>query len=260
MCDNQKFALGQFNKQTPYYQNQLDTSFYFSFCQKSDQSPCDGLLCSTTDGKTFNNLGKSLAFQSDTLLAFKNGDCDGSNNGHADIVMLCGDVNFEVLQNDKCYLKAEYQHPYFCPRLQSTCNTNWQNTEFNISPFQLDLDGSKLDFKCVSDFKKDSSNCNDNAICFKGKGLQNPFLRHISTNGLAFRFLDGNENYEVQLNCNNDQNKVMDSYSLFPGGPTVKRISFNNGTCPKQIYGQSIVGYVILAMYIISHLVSCRFC
>ena len=251
MCDNPKFALSQFDKETPYYRNTQKQSYYFSFCKKSDQSPCDGLLCSTVNGKDFKSLGNKIQINGNNMLTYSGGACDNGNNGHADILMLCGDVGFNVLDDSQsCYLKAEYQHPYFCPLSKTTCKGSWQNIDYSIGPFDIEIAGQKFQFKCVTDFKSASNdNCNDNALCANGKeGLQNPYLREISTNGVAYRFPYKNDQYEMNLKCDNSGERVEDSYSLFTGGPTVKRITWNNGTCPTLVYGGSIVGYIFLAM------------
>eukprot|EP00835_Amoeboradix_gromovi_P003174 NODE_200_length_15202_cov_0.356618.p7 type:complete len:252 gc:universal NODE_200_length_15202_cov_0.356618:12540-11785(-) len=251
MCDISKFALSQFDKSTPYYKNSLETSYYFSFCKQADLNPCDGLICTTKDGIHFDSLGKSLSLEeSSNQIHFRDGACDNSNNGHSDVIMLCGDPEFKVLESDRCYLKAEYQHPYMCPRLKSTCGVAYQGYEFKIEPFEFVLDDHKYKFNCVDDYKKaNEKDCNGAAICYDDKyALDSPFLRSISSGGVGYRFYRGSSQYEIHLNCDNNGEKVTEIYQPFKGGPKVHKLTLNNGTCPTVVYTGSIIGYVILGM------------
>ena len=248
MCDNTVFKLKQFSKRTPYFQAKDNSNYYFHFCDKNELQPCDGLLCTSNDGKTFKSLGKSLSISNDNILQYRDGGC-GSLQGSADITMLCGDVNFNVKEKKECYVNAVFEHPYMCPKLKNSCKGNWQGYDFDFKTFKVDFeDGTRVDYRCI-DQLLDTSDCNGSAICINDKiGIGNPFLRKINENGIAIRFENNNLQYEVELRCNSDNTITQETAPLFDGGPTVKRLIWNNGVCPKMQASAPIIGYVILAM------------
>eukprot|EP00834_Sanchytrium_tribonematis_P001620 NODE_41_length_34096_cov_2.002235.p16 type:complete len:257 gc:universal NODE_41_length_34096_cov_2.002235:28323-27553(-) len=254
MCKNfDLIEFSQFNKKTPYFQYASDVSFYFNFCdQDINLRPCENYICKSSDGVNFDGIGNDLKLDGN-VATFLGGDCENSNAATT-IELSCGNVFFSPKGKiQKCSFDALYQHPYFCPKLKETCAVRFQGYTVDVKDVEFSDDQDKFNFKCQNFFGTASrDNCDYNSICVNSKiGLENPYIREIDSDKIVYRFLYQSQQYELELNCNSNGNREIIGQPLFTGGPNVRRIILNNGTCPTLLTGPPITLLIILAMYFI---------